>query len=137
MTIEELYGKVACRETSSTFGRGVTEYALEMLDSVISGNYDGMTGESDCKELQVSHLLNHVDGDGIFLDSAWDGETAGKVHTLCGSASYGGNFCIYDEDIVERLCPPSTRRRNRGKARELECRALLIAVKVIRGFCRS
>ena len=137
MKISELYDKVQDRKTDSTFGRGVTEYALEMLDSVISGEYDGISGDSDCTELNVGHLLNHVDGDSVKVDDAWDGETASKVRSLCDSASYGGNFLIYDDDIVERLCPPSTRKRNRGKAMDLQGRALLLAVKYIRGVVRA
>ena len=137
MDIRELYGKVQGRKTTSTFGRGVTEYALEMLDSVISGEYDGISGDSDCTELNVGHLLNHVDGDSIKVDDAWDGETASKVRSLCDSASYGGNFLIYDDDIVERLCPPSTRKRNRSKTMDLQGRALLLAVKYIRGVVRA
>ena len=137
MKISELYDKVQDRKTDSTFGRGVTEYALEMLDSVISGEYDGISGDSDCTELNVGHLLNHVDGDSVKVDDAWDGETASKVRSLCDSASYGGNFLIYDDDIVERLCPPSTRKRNHSKAMDLQCRALLVAVKYIRGVVRA
>ena len=137
MNIRELYGKVQERKTNSTFGRGVTEYALEMLDSVVSGEYDGISGDSDCTELNVGHLLNHVDGDSIKVDDAWDGETASKVRSLCDSASYGGNFLIYDDDIVERLCPPSTRKRNHNKAMDLQGRALLLAVKYIRGVVRA
>lgn len=137
MNIKELYEKVNERHTNSTFGRGVTEYALEMLDSVISGEYEGISGDSDCSGLNVGHLLNHVDGNPVKVDDAWDGETASKVRSLCDSASYGGNFLIYDDDIVERLCPPSTRRRNHGKAMDLQGRALLIAVKYIRGVVRA
>ena len=137
MKIKELYGKVQERKTNSTFGRGVTEYALEMLDSVISGEYDGISGDSDCTELNVGHLLNHVEGNSIKVDDAWNGETASKVRSLCDSASYGGNFLIYDDDIVERLCPPSTRKRNHSKAMDLQCRALLVAVKYIRGVVRA
>jgi hypothetical protein len=137
MNIRELYGKVQERHTNSTFGRGVTEYALEMLDSVISGDYDGISGDSDCTELNVGHLLNHVDGNLIKVDDVWDGETASKVRSLCDSASYGGNFLIYNDNIVERLCPPSTRKRSYNKAMDLQGRALLLAVKYIRGVVRS
>ena len=136
MTINELYEKIRGEKTRSAFGRGVTEYALEMLDSVISGNYGGISGDSDALSLDVGHLLNHVEGNGLMLGDSWGRETMAKVRSLCDSASMGGNFIIYDGEIVERLCPPSARKRNRNKARELECRALYCAVRRIHGICR-
>jgi hypothetical protein len=65
MTIGELYEELKARKARSAFGRGVTEYALEMLEPVMSGDYDGITWDSACDVLDAGHLLNHVGGDGI------------------------------------------------------------------------
>jgi hypothetical protein len=132
MTIEELYGKLQARSKARDhFHRGVTEYAKEMLESVIDGDYE-INGKCDISELKVSHLLNHIGGDSIAVCDRWSVDDVVKVRYLCSQASFGGNFLIYDADILERLCPISQRRRNMSKAMELQTRALFQAVKIIR-----
>lgn len=127
MTIDELYGKVL----AGHFQRGVTEYAKEMLESVIGGDYDGIDGKCGISELKVSHLLNHVGGDSIAVRARWGVDVVAKIGQLCSEASRGGNFLVYDSDILERLCPPGQRRRNASRAMELQTRALWQAVNII------
>lgn len=131
MTIDELYCKIRTRKAIGHFQHGVTEYAKEMLESVIGGDYDGIDGKSFISALKVSHLLNHVGGDSIAVRGRWNEAEVAKIGHLCSEASRGGNFLVYDSDILERLCPPSQRRRNASRAMELQARALWQAVNII------
>ena len=116
MTIDELYCKVRARKAIGHFQHGVTEYAKEMLESVIGGDYDGIDGKSFIS---------------IAVRGRWNEAEVAKIGHLCSEASRGGNFLVYDSDILERLCPPSQRRRNASRAMELQARALWQAVNII------
>ena len=97
----------------STWARGIQAYMLEMLDSIIAGDYSEVNGDSDVSQVKLSHLINHCGGDFLSLTDTTDTESWRKVKDLCRDASNGGNFLIYNEDIMERLFPKSARTRSR------------------------
>ena len=134
MNIKDLYNEIKNETAKSQFGRGVIAYALEMLDAVIAGDYSDVNGDSEITALNLGHLINHVDGNPYKLNKIWGTDALRKVESVCREASMGGNFIIYDEEILERCCPPSQRKRNRSHSREIETRALFKAVRKIKGY---
>lgn len=137
MTIKELYIKIkGMRPERSTFGRAVVGYALEMLENVLDGNYSDVSATSDVSELEVSHLLNHCEGE-IPMHRKWSSEEWGKISRLCSDASYGGNFLIYDDDLLENLYPPSKRTASaRNNCLEKQASALRKAIVLIHNRIR-
>lgn len=111
MNVKELAAKIETIKPAvrSTFDKGVLAYASEMLACIIAGDYNGVNGDSDVSALDLGHLLNHVDGNGMNLNRKWTAEEVNKCASLCTETSYGGNFLIYTDDIVERLFPKSRR----------------------------
>lgn len=111
MNIKELANKIEALKPAarSTFSKGVLAYASEMLDSVIAGEYSGVNGDSDVSALDLGHLINHCGGNGMQLNRKWTAEEVNKCASLCKEASFGGNFLIYADAIVERLFPKSKR----------------------------
>jgi len=88
--MENIYGRMTAsletRIDRSAWNRGVTAYALELVESLTeSANYNGRNPDSgkDCREW--------------LLNGAKDWE----------QFSYDGSALIYDEDIAGRLCTPS------------------------------
>lgn len=80
----------------SAWGRGVTAYALELLDSIeeaIKGGWLPLD-ELETAKGRKAAMLNGA--------SDWD------------QFSWGGCSLIYDSDIAERLCTPSELKRTRG-----------------------
>lgn len=73
------------RHDKSAWDRGVTAYALDLLDA---------SADSSAAELDRSSLLNGA--------SSWT------------EYSYSGSALIFDSDIAERLCTPSELKRKRG-----------------------
>lgn len=134
MNIKDLYNEIKNETAKSQFGRGVIAYALDMLDPIISGDYSDVNGDSEITALNLGHLLNHVDGNCYSLNTSWDKTAFAKAESLCSEASLGGNFIIYDEEILERCCPPSQRKRNRNHSRDIETKALFRAVRKIKGY---
>lgn len=85
----------------SAWRRGVSAYALELLDSVAGrAAYEGH-GPEDVAQLRK-----------WMLDGARD----------WSEYSYGGCSLVYDGDIAERLCTPSELRKTRGGERNPNCR---------------
>jgi hypothetical protein len=112
MNANRLYEKIKGRaKPRSTFGKAVLGFAEQMLESICIGNYDDVNGESDVTELNVGHLICHKEAEDIPLDRRYDDGEVFKVKRLCREASYGGNFDIYTDTIVENLYPPSKRTR--------------------------
>lgn len=111
MNIKELAAKIEALKPAArgTFSKGVLAYASEMLDSIISGDYEGVNGDSDVSALDLGHLINHLDGNGLKLNRKWTPAEVNKCASLCSAASFGGNFLIYADAIVERLFPKSKR----------------------------
>lgn len=103
------------RKDRSAWNKGVTVYALEMVEEAYEAGYEELTPE-DCKSV----LLNGA--------RSWE------------AYSYGGCSLIYDHDIAERLCTPSELKRTRhGERRpnsreewlDTQARALFQAYKRI------
>lgn len=88
---------IESRNDRSSWGKGVTVYALEMLDDLADDSRE-ITGEdlSTWKSIE-SKLLNGADD--------WS------------AYSWGGCALIYNVDIAERLCCPSELKKTRGGER--------------------
>lgn len=80
----------------SAWGRGVTVYALELLEELAEGIRGGWLSLDDLDSVQGRKraMLNGA--------SDW------------GDYSWGGCSLIYNSDIAERLCTPSELKRTRG-----------------------
>lgn len=76
------------RKDRSAWSKGVTVYALEMIEEAQAAGYEDLAPQ-DCESV----LLNGA--------SSWE------------AYSYGGCSLIYDPDIAERLCTPSELKRTR------------------------
>lgn len=103
----------------SAWGRGVTAYALELLDSY-----------------EEDHDPDTIPTEDDLLDGArsWH------------DYSCGGCSLIYDADIAERLCTPSELKRSRNGERrpnhaeqwlDVQARALYQAARMIRSIYRG
>ena len=88
MTIDTIRNAIATRRTRSAWDKGVTLYALELLD-----NLRDLPAAGNRQEIKKA-LLNGA--------SDWS------------EYSYGGCALIYNGDIAARLCSPSEFRRTRG-----------------------
>ena len=88
MTIDTIRNAIETRKTRSAWDKGVTLYALELLD-----NIHDLPATDSRQEIQKA-LLNGA--------SDWS------------EYSYGGCALIYNGEIAARLCSPSEFRRTRG-----------------------
>lgn len=89
---EEAAALLEARKDRSAWGRGVTAYALELMEQMEeSARYNGYNpaNRSQCRE--------------FMLNGAQDWQ----------QASWGGCFLCYDGQIAERLCNPSELKRTR------------------------
>lgn len=121
-TIERIRHEIETRKERSAWERGVTVYALELLDELaenIDGGYIPADVLKDEKALRVAMLNGAED---------WN------------KYSWGGCSLIYDCDIAERLCTPSEIKRTRGgelrpNSREewldVQARALRVACLIV------
>lgn len=110
--------------TRSAWGRGVNEYALELLD-----------------ELAENHTRDELENASVIKALMLNGASSWSEY------SWGGCSLIYDSDIAERLCTPSELKRTRdGKRRpnsreewlDVQARALNQASRrVIAAFRRA
>lgn len=116
-TIDTIRNAIATRRTRSAWDKGVTLYALELLD-----NLRDLPAADNRQEIKKA-LLNG--------SSDWRGY------------SYGGCALTYDGDIAARLCSPSELKRTRGGDRrpnsreewlDVQARALYQAFRLI---CRA
>lgn len=89
MLVSDVVAALGSRRDRSAWDRGVTAYALEMLEGLEVTELTARTVERT--------LLN---GAPTWRDYSW-----------------GGCALIYDADIAERLCCPSELRRTRGGER--------------------
>lgn len=114
-TIETIKAAIESSKTRSAWEKGVTEYALELLEQY-ADNY----GANACAPC-VADLLNGADD--------WK------------QYSYGGSALIYDGDIAERLCTASELKKTRNGERkpnareewlDVQARALYQAAELIR-----
>jgi hypothetical protein len=95
MKISEIKEAINQKKTRSAWGRGVREYALELLDQVEENqgiDYELYGSPADKKE-----LLNGASG--------WT------------EYSWGGSSLIHNEDIAKRLCTTNELKKNRNGER--------------------
>ena len=95
-TIKELRQAIESKPARSAWGRGVKEYALELIEE-LPDNQEFYGSPADKKE-----LLNGADD--------WQ------------QYSWGGCSYICDQDIAERLCSPSEYKRTREGERRPNAR---------------
>ena len=94
MLVSDVVAALEARRDRSAWDRGVTRYALDMLE--------GLEVEELFPRTVEKALLN---GAPSWRDYSW-----------------GGCALIYDRDIAERLCCPSELRRTRGGERRPNAR---------------
>lgn len=126
--INEAYNTITEEKTRSAWGRGVKEYALELLEGLneaIEGGYFFADDLNDPKLVKKA-LLNGADNWSMY--------------------SWGGSALIYDGDIAERLCNPSELKKTRNGERrpnsreewlDTQARALGQAASKVREVIRS
>lgn len=97
--IEKLYQSIESEKQRSAWNKGVTQYALEMVEQLgeqINGGYFEELDLSDSKKV---------------LEALLNGAANWKQY------SWGGCSLIYDSDIAERLCCPSELKKTRNGER--------------------
>lgn len=97
--IEKLYQSIESEKQRSAWGKGVTQYALEMVEQLneqINGGYFEELDLTESKKVRAA-LLNGA--------ANWS------------QYSWGGCSLIYDSDIAERLCCPSELKKTRNGER--------------------
>lgn len=96
-TINEVRKELENRKDRSAWDKGVTVYALELLDE-LEENREYNKADKYLHPLELkAELLNGAD--------SWD------------AYSWGGSALIYDSDIAERLCTPSELKKTRNGER--------------------
>ena len=97
--IEKLYQSIENAKQRSAWNKGVTQYALEMVEQLgeqINGGYFEELNLTDSKKVRAALLNGAAD---------WS------------QYSWGGCSLIYDSDIAERLCCPSELKKTRNGER--------------------
>lgn len=97
--IEKLYQSIESEKQRSAWGKGVTQYALEMVEQLgeqINGGYFEELDLTESKKVRAALLNGAAD---------WS------------QYSWGGCSLIYDSDIAERLCSPSELKKTRNGER--------------------
>ena len=93
---EEIKKNLETRKDRSAWNKGVTVYALEMLDDASESiDYNGKEPETRAELKALA--LNGAE--------SWE------------EYSWGGSALIYNGDIAERLCTPSELKKTRGGER--------------------
>lgn len=97
--IEKLYQSIESEKQRSAWDKGVTKYALELVEQLGEQINDGYFEELDLTESKKvrAALLNGA--------ADWS------------QYSWGGCSLIYDSDIAERLCNPSELKKTRNGER--------------------
>lgn len=102
--IEKLYQSIESEKQRSAWDKGVTKYALELVDQLgeqINGGYFEELDLTESKKVRAALLNGAVN---------WS------------QYSWGGCSLIYDSDIAERLCNPSELKKTRNGERRLNSR---------------
>lgn len=99
MNIEKLRESIAAEKQRSAWDKGVTQYALELVDELAEQINDGYV---DPTELVKPRALRAA-----LLNGAKDWR----------EYSWGGCSLIYDPDIASRLCCPSELKKTRNGER--------------------
>lgn len=97
--IEKLYQSIESEKQRSAWDKGVTKYALELVEQLGEQINDGYFDELNLPEPKKvrAALLNGA--------ADWS------------QYSWGGCSLIYDSDIAERLCNPSELKKTRNGER--------------------
>ena len=97
--IEKLYQSIESEKQRSAWNKGVTAYALELVEQLGEQINDGYFEELDLTESKKvrAALLNGA--------ADWS------------QYSWGGSALIYNGDIAERLCSPSELKKTRNGER--------------------
>ena len=90
--IEKLYQSIESEKQRSAWDKGVTKYALELVEQLGEQINGGYFEELDLTEFK-------------------------KVRAALSQYSWGGCSLIYDSDIAERLCNPSELKKTRNGER--------------------
>lgn len=99
--LDTVTADIKARRDRSAWDRGVSAYALELIDSIVErAEYEKHYPET------VAELIDYA------LNGARDWE----------QYSWGGSALIYDCDIAERLCYPSELKRVKGGERRPNAR---------------
>lgn len=122
---EQIRAELEARKDRSAWNRGVTAYALELVDDLEElAAYKGRNPETvkECREWMLNGARD------------WS------------QYSWGGSSLIYDSDIAERLCTPSELKKTRhGERRpnsqeewlDTQARALFQACERVSRLYRS
>ena len=97
--IEKLYQSIESEKQRSAWDKGVTKYALELVEQLgeqINGGYFEELDLTESKKVRAALLNGAAD---------WS------------QYSWGGCSLIYDGDIAERLCCPSELKKTRNGER--------------------
>jgi len=97
--IEKLYQSIESEKQRSAWDKGVTKYALELVEQLgeqINGGYFEELDLTESKKVRAA-LLNGA--------ANWS------------QYSWGGGSLIYDSDIAERLCSSSELKKTRNGER--------------------
>lgn len=97
--IEKLYQSIENEKQHSAWNKGITAYALELVEQLseqINGGYFDELNLSEPKKVRAALLNGAAD---------WN------------QYSWGGSALIYDGDIAERLCSPSELKKTRNGER--------------------
>ena len=121
----QLANEIANRKTRSAWERGVTSYALDLLEKLREAS-DYHTGKGEPTKADECALLNGAD--------SW------------GGYAWGGNGLCYNYAIAERLCSTSELKKTKDGERrpnrceewlDVEARALYQASRVLLGAIGS
>lgn len=112
INVETIKNAIKTRKTRSAWDKGVTLYALELVD-----NIRDLTAVDSMRDLET-----------ILLNGARDWK----------AYSWGGCSLCYNSDIAERLCTPSElKRRNGGEWRPSRCEEWLdVQARALSQACR-
>lgn len=97
--IEKLYQSIESEKQRSAWDKGVTKYALELVEQLgeqINGGYFEELDLTESKKVRAALLNGAAD---------WS------------QYSWGGCSLIYNSDIAERLCNPSELKKTRNGER--------------------
>lgn len=97
---ESIKNEVEKRTERSAWSKGVTVYAIELLENLEEAINDGYFSPED---LEAPKLVNKA-----LLNGAEDWH----------AYSWGGSSLIYNADIASRLCCPSELKKNRNGERQ-------------------
>ena len=109
--IEKLYQSIESEKQRSAWDKGVSAYALELVEQLGEQINDGYFNESDLvdsKKVRAALLNGAAD---------WN------------QYSWGGCSLIYDSDIAKRLCCPSELKKTRNGERRPNSREEWLVVQ--------